>query len=176
VGNITWDLTSAGLAYSTHHFGRAVSAIDRLSVINDRLLLSFAGQDRITIRFTAERDILISEVLNSSLVQGVLYTDSHVPYNPDFRFTGVQDQLEARVFPNPFRDEATIRITSGKQSGATLTIYDVTGRSFMTRQLWLSAGDNNVTVKAEDLPGRGFYIYEIVREGQKTIGKLQLSE
>lgn len=176
VGNITWDLTSAGLAYSTHDFGRAVSAIDRLSVINDRLLLSFAGQDRITIRFTAERDIRISEVLNSSLVQGVLYTDSHVPYNPDFRFTVVQDQLEARVFPNPFRDEATIRITSGKQSGATLTIYDVTGRSFMTRQLWLSAGDNNVTVKAEDLPGRGFYIYEIVREGQKTIGKLQLSE
>ncbi|MEY3248183.1 MAG: hypothetical protein RL742_226, partial [Bacteroidota bacterium] len=69
--------------------------------------------------------------------------------------------------PNPFSNSTVIRyaIPAGTL-GATLSVYDLTGR--MLRSFNLNDGEGAVTINAGDLPD-GLYIYDLQVNGRQVL-------
>ena len=57
----------------------------------------------------------------------------------------------ATIFPNPFSDQLNLTIQASGNEAATISLYDVTGKLLMKRQLQINAGTANITIDAAHL-------------------------
>ena len=117
------------------------------------------------VSFTALKDVQLSEVLsiNSSVTPNEAYqAELRKEVVLDFgnamankSFTLLQNQ------PNPFSQETVIGFQLPKASGATLTIYDISGRVVFTRTNMYNAGVNQVMIDKADLGTTGVLYYQL---------------
>jgi hypothetical protein len=78
--------------------------------------------------------------------------------------------LTLEVYPNPFRDQATLRYTLGNASNVNLTVCDLYGKEILKLvDKTQAAGSYNLTIGKEKLPA-GFYICTLSAGGhQKSV-------
>ncbi len=81
-------------------------------------------------------------------------------------------KVEAEVFPNPFNDHIKVRIKALIGGKAELTIYDVTGRLVLGKELVLTRGDNKFSFLLDTGLKNGLYTLTIKSEGANGQFKL----
>lgn len=109
--------------------------------------------------------------------QAAIYFDYNPPIftNTTFHTIGIPDyflafsdqityekNIEVQVFPNPFRDQTTIRVLGKDYPHLDLLIFDVWGRLMRQKS---SSTDNEVQFYRQDLPA-GVYFYRLQSEGE----------
>ena len=63
--------------------------------------------------------------------------------------------------PNPFKAETSIGFTLPEATTATLSIYDVSGRTLKVIEGDFAKGFNQVTINRSDLSGAGVLYYQL---------------
>lgn len=75
---------------------------------------------------------------------------------------------EVQVYPNPFENEAQMKIVNAPSGEKTLRLFDLSGKLVSTQVF----DNEQLTLKGNALPG-GIYFYEILGEGANiAVGKL----
>ena len=80
----------------------------------------------------------------------------------------VQDIVS--VYPNPFRDKTTLRITNGRITNYELAVYDIYGEKIISDVI---RNSNEFVIRRGGALRPGMYFYE-VRDAEKIIGKGKL--
>ncbi|MCP4437851.1 MAG: T9SS type A sorting domain-containing protein [Aureispira sp.] len=68
----------------------------------------------------------------------------------------VENIIEVKVYPNPFKEQTTLEIEGGNYEGLELSIYDITGKEVMQYQ----TTENSILIQRNQLP-QGIYIYQL---------------
>ena len=76
--------------------------------------------------------------------------------------------------PNPFKDETVIGFELPEASTATLTIYDVSGRTLKVIEGEFAQGFNQVTVNRSELSGTGVLYYQLDTPNDSATKKMIL--
>ena len=76
--------------------------------------------------------------------------------------------------PNPFKNETTIGFELPEASAATLTIYDVAGRTLKAVSGDFAKGYNQVTINRSDLNGAGVLYYQLDTRNDSATKKMIL--
>jgi hypothetical protein len=84
---------------------------------------------------------------------------------------GLARELTTQAYPNPFRDNVKVMLMAPQAQPAAMTIYDINGRTVMTRDLNLDAGVNNLELQLGELRS-GMYILKIVSEGMESTTRI----
>lgn len=74
--------------------------------------------------------------------------------------------------PNPFKDQTTIEFVSTRAEDANITFYDLNGRSVLSRDIPIYAGENELIVHKSELQGAGIYMYEIKTASQHFTNRM----
>ncbi|HSI89626.1 MAG TPA: T9SS type A sorting domain-containing protein [Adhaeribacter sp.] len=82
------------------------------------------------------------------------------------------ERLQFSVFPNPATETATIQFFSEKNTGATLSITNLTGQEVkrLERERW-AAGSGSLTIDVSGLP-KGIYLVRLETGGQVAVRRL----
>ncbi|MCP4442991.1 MAG: T9SS type A sorting domain-containing protein [Aureispira sp.] len=67
------------------------------------------------------------------------------------------EDVEVKVYPNPFTAQATLEVEGGDYQSLELTIYDITGRDVLQ---YVSTGNQKIQIQRNNLP-QGVYIYRL---------------
>jgi len=70
------------------------------------------------------------------------------------------------AYPNPFREEFSVAVTSASAGSAELVIIDVAGREVLRRSLALAPGTENIGIATGTWPA-GVYQVILVAEGER---------
>jgi hypothetical protein len=92
----------------------------------------------------------------------------------DELLTLVPSSLSLSAFPNPFNPSATISFSLSRESGITLSVFDLAGGSVMTlaEGRW-RAGKHSVPFDGSGLPS-GIYFARLTAAGAQVTQKLLL--
>lgn len=78
--------------------------------------------------------------------------------------------LELTAFPNPFSSDVSV-VFEGTEGSGQLVIFDLSGRAVRTVTVSTSAGQNQLTVEASDLPA-GAYFAQLSHDGSAEVIRL----
>lgn len=79
--------------------------------------------------------------------------------------------LEINIYPNPVKDNATIKINSLSNSRALVNIYDVQGKNVYSNSVNTTIGNNLLNVNVSSLT-KGTYFVNVNIDGQKVSSKM----
>ncbi len=82
--------------------------------------------------------------------------------------TGDLDKAAVRITPNPFNDNVTIEVTADKTEVGKVELFDLLGKTILSRPLSISTGKNAVSIETHSLQA-GAYLVKI------TIGNKSLT-
>lgn len=74
--------------------------------------------------------------------------------------------------PNPFSTATNIDFILAEDANATLTVFDVAGRTLMQTTKSYNQGFNTITLSAEDFNGHGILYYQLESNGYKATKKM----
>ena len=115
-----------------------------------------------------EIELLISGNKGKGVVSGASWETREVRY--DF------DAENCYNFPNPFRDETTVRFAVPRDAMAEILVYDASGVAVYRVGIMAVAGVNNVMLKALDYNGRnlpsGVYVMKVIFENETVTKKI----
>ncbi len=80
-------------------------------------------------------------------------------------------EMPVTVYPMPFNDEITFSIDADLAGSATISIFDISGRTVSMTTISLTAGANTITLDAGDIQA-GTYFYNIATDNQIATGQL----
>ncbi len=108
---------------------------------------------------------------------GALYwVDGYVDDYADYaEYTAVESttvsEIPVTVYPMPFNEEITFSIDADLAGTATISIFDISGRTVSVTNISLIAGTNEITLEAGDIQA-GTYFYNIATDSQNATGQL----
>ena len=132
------------------------NAANALSVSNDEVLFS--------LTFTAKTATQVSQVLN--IAQSTEYTSAEAYneaadlYDLSINFNSADNALFQNQ-PNPFRNETVIGFELAEAAAATVTVYDVAGRTIKQYNGDFAKGYNGITINRSELSGSGVLYYQL---------------
>ena len=81
-------------------------------------------------------------------------------------------ELKAKVYPNPFQQEAILEIESPQLEQATILVHDVTGKTIWQLEQMLQPGANQIGLPGKTMAQEGIYYYRIVTGTGSVTGKV----
>ncbi|TAJ04417.1 T9SS C-terminal target domain-containing protein, partial [Marinilabiliaceae bacterium JC017] len=81
------------------------------------------------------------------------------------------DNAQLTLFPNPVKDNLTIRGTVKENPQVGIVVYNVSGQQVYTKQTDVSFGEFSTTINFNGLPA-GMYLVKVTVNGQETIRKV----
>lgn len=115
---------------------------------------------------------ILSSVGQASAIGSGLENKFHLrqgfiqPFSPQSIHTSTNTDLDANVYPNPFREDFQIDFT--ESLSATLTLFDLTGKLLFQREIHDA---KNVSISANHL-ARGTYILHIQSGSKRFKGRV----
>jgi hypothetical protein len=75
---------------------------------------------------------------------------------------------EVKVFPNPFNESLTIKVSTESSKKVSVRLVDVTGRTIVTRELGVVDGIRNLTFTSSEIGkvSAGTYMLQMVTDGK----------
>jgi hypothetical protein len=118
-----------------------------------------------TMTFKASANVQLSEALaiNSKVTAAAAYTGNSEKLDVDVAFNGVAS-AEFALFqnePNPFDNVTTISFQLAEAGAATLTVFDVTGKTVSILRGDYAKGLNSINVTKADLKATGVLYYQL---------------
>ncbi len=143
---------------------------------NDISPVSF-GDNIFTLRFRAKSDGSLGESLNlsSRVTHAEAYegtSNTIIPVQLTGRNNSEHNFALYQNTPNPFNDNTTVEFSLPQSMSATLTVYDLTGKSIWSMTSVFEKGLNLVQVNKSDLNVSGVMYYELNAGGYKATRKL----
>lgn len=87
----------------------------------------------------------------------------------------IDNELDWKIFPNPFRENLTVLLTSYRQTEATLKVSDAAGRIVRSEPLNLKVGDYVIPIEMnQDLKPGVYYLSLVSKYGIKTSKVIKL--
>ena len=74
--------------------------------------------------------------------------------------TLVNENIQVKVYPNPFRTQTILEVEGGDYEQLKLTVYDLTGRNLVQYH----STDDKIQIQRGNLP-QGVYIYQLKGDG-----------
>jgi len=132
------------------------NANDALTVSDDEVLFS--------LTFTAKAATQVSKVMNiaqnTEYTSAEAYNEAAKLYDLTINFNkGANALLQNQ--PNPFRNETVIGFELAEAAAATVTIYDVAGRTIKQYNGDFAKGYNSLTINRSELSGSGVLYYQL---------------
>lgn len=84
--------------------------------------------------------------------------------------SGKNNEGTLKVVPNPFVNEFTVTVVAEKFSNSKIELFDINGNLIMQHDRKLQAGEHNLRMYAEVIPGT--YILKLTIDGKVTTTKL----
>ena len=76
------------------------------------------------------------------------------------------------LYPNPVVEQATVRIQSDKATHGEIRLYDMLGKTVLTRTVELTPGENDYNLALEEFH-KGLYLIELSTDGKHMVtGKI----
>lgn len=174
------DVAISGLTYG------GFSAGDVNPALLERGLLLFSYSEAgtlspsttlLSLDLVAGRDVLLSDVL--SFTDGQVYTegytmnDDNVNLAVDFAGQAVTHAgFSASNYPNPMREQTTIRFVLTTAGATTITVRDLTGRVLISRKIDGAVGANQTQLLRSDFGAAGVYTYTVQAGDELVTRKL----
>ncbi len=139
-----------------------------------------AGTELFHISFTANEDVLLSDVLqvSSRYTKAEAYNGNLYLMDVQFRFEGEATITDEVILyqnqPNPFKATTVIGFELPKATTATLSIYDISGRTLMLIEGDYSKGYHEVSIDKRDLQGSGVLYYQLVTPDFEATKKMMM--
>jgi len=132
-----------------------------------------------SLTLKANADAQLSEVLSvgSRYTKAEAYTADAELFDVKVEFnngTAVNEFALYQNQPNPFKGETVIGFELPEASTATLTIYDVSGRTLRVIEGDFAKGFNQVTVSRSELSGTGVLYYQLDTPNDSATKKMIL--
>jgi len=132
------------------------NAANALSVSKDEVLFS--------LTFTAKSATQVSKAMNiaqsTEYTSAEAYNESAELYDLTIKFNTADNALLQNQ-PNPFRNETVIGFELAEAAAATVTIYDVAGRTIKQYNGDFAKGYNSLTINRSELSGSGVLYYQL---------------
>ncbi len=137
------------------------------------------GQALFSIQFKAKKAGKLSEVLSlSSRFAPEVYSNIEEIYDLELNFNQQEVNTTAVELlqnqPNPFSQQTSIQFTLPSSQPATLTIYDVNGRTIKQYAADYTQGTHRITIEKSDLPTVGLMYYSLETISDKIVKKMIL--
>ncbi len=139
-----------------------------------------ADQVLFTLEFVATKSGKLSSMLNinSNVTKAEAYTDAEMNVaNIDVTFRTNNTEVAVNALyqnePNPFSDVTTVAYELANAGDVTFTLYDVTGKVVLVKDVEGVKGINTVTFTTADMKVRGIVYYQI-ESGDFTATKKML--
>jgi len=132
----------------------------------------------ITVTIRAEQDGWISEMLSldQEILESALYDGNYAEYAIDLQFNKNNAVLAENTLyqntPNPFSETTAIGFDLQTAGPVSLTVYDMSGRTVMTRSLEGSVGYNEIRLTSADIEEKGVLLYELKTAGYTATKKM----
>lgn len=102
-------------------------------------------------------------------VNGIQFNDN------DFVITGVKENSSVvnsiDVYPNPAKDQATIKMNLAKGGNAEIALYNITGQKVYSQNIEAQQGAQQITLPVANL-NSGVYFYSVTINGERVSRKL----
>jgi hypothetical protein len=119
----------------------------------------------------------LGEASNSGIIYfgthggGFYKTGSLVGVDDDFGpISTTEKESMITVYPNPVRDQGSMKVTVNDPNNAQIFIYSLSGNLMKTLHPYLEAGDNAVSFNVSDLPA-GNYIVQLKDGNTSKVSK-----
>ncbi|MFM2392408.1 MAG: hypothetical protein RLZZ546_385, partial [Bacteroidota bacterium] len=109
--------------------------------------------------------------LNNRLVKSEAYSEDLEVMNVElsYRKSDVSNGVTLKQnSPNPFDLSTTIEFSLPEAQAATLTVYDITGKTIYTKQANFAKGVNQVNLTSSDISMTGVMYYQLESKGYKS--------
>ncbi|MGB4960234.1 MAG: cohesin domain-containing protein, partial [Saprospiraceae bacterium] len=138
------------------------------------------GAPLFTITLKAKSNGQLSQALwvNSSITKAEAYTEDYTVLSVDFAVTNrvAETAVLYQNTPNPFKSVTSIGFDLPSEMNATLTIYDVTGKTLRVINDKYSKGHHTVELNKNELGSAGVLYYTLEAEGFKATKKMVVIE
>ena len=102
--------------------------------------------------------------------------DGRFIYSPVLKIDAATSSAALSIYPNPFRQQVIIAVTSPEQDKAVITVTDLAGRRLVEQVSALQKGSNILYLSALSQLGKGTYLFSISTSRQKQTVPLQKIE
>lgn len=134
----------------------------------------------LSLAFTATTDGLISEMVQfSHAFRSEIYTGSNDEVNDvQLAFKGASETVVGTVFelyqnePNPFDETTSVSFFIGEDGGATLSVFDITGKLIYEVADEYTKGLNRVSIDKSELNASGVLYYQLHFQGYIATRKM----
>lgn len=133
-----------------------------------------------SLTFTAKENVRLSEVLqlNSKRTKAEAYNENYQVNTLDLMFSTLEETAGFELFqnqPNPFSVQTTIPFQLYEAGGATLTIFDVSGKVLFRERKSFEEGYNEWIISGENLAANGLIYYRLDTDNGTATRKMVLS-
>ena len=182
---VEFDRFEAGLINLTNDFA-GLSHVDEGKVAVSWNTSAPIKADASDVLFTIVYTALESGTTSHILVDNSITTDE--AYNNDLDVIGIELTNEngqvseagyslSQNRPNPFANQTTIAFTLPSSQEASLTIFDMSGRTLQTFSGVYAKGANEINVEASDwTKSNGVFYYQLNTEGYTATKKMILTD
>jgi bacillolysin len=94
--------------------------------------------------------------------------------NSDIKNITEENEVNFMVYPNPAKDNLTLKFQAGTNDRIKVTVYNLIGQKLITRENPAVSGLNIINLNAGKL-GKGIYIIEIENNGKREHQKFLIS-
>ena len=135
----------------------------------------------LSLLFRAKKEGTVKDAITpGSRISNEMYLKDDVPIKILYNYKEISvEQTELinwYVDPNPFKDRCIIEFFSSHNEEISFSLYDLSGKSVLSKSILINKGKNFITIDANELPCLGTYLY-YVRSGDRSYhGKIVKSE
>lgn len=131
----------------------------------------------LSLLFKAKRTGNVKEVFTpGSFISNEVYLKKDVPVKILFKYKespqANTELLNWYVDPNPFKERCVIEFISTHSEEIKFNLYDLTGKSVLTKSVIISKGKNSIVINADELAESGTYIYYVSASDHSYHGKI----
>lgn len=102
--------------------------------------------------------------------------DGRFIYSPVLKIDAATSSAALSIYPNPFRQQVIISVTSPEQDKAVILVTDMAGRRLIEQVSTLQKGSNILSLPAMSLLGKGAYLFSISTSRQRQTVQLEKIE
>lgn len=181
----TFNFDASKLSYSTIEAGAMKVSAENMNVKDGHIAFSWNTFDATTfsdndVLFTLEFEanangsIANSITLSSDITRSEAYTHNLEAMNVELiiRERNSNEFALGQNNPNPFASSTTIYFSLPEDGDATLTIFDITGKTLKTISGSFVKGKNEVILSADEFDAQAVMFYELESNGQKATKKM----
>jgi hypothetical protein len=171
-----FTLNTAGLEFTNAFSGAIEMSNENVAVFDGQLTAAWTSVDAIsssdelfTLEFRALTDTRLSNAISmtSSITPARAYNSELERFNTALVFNTEEGSTVGSAFelmqnsPNPFENATTIGFTLGEAGPATLTVFDVTGKTVRVENGSFDRGYNEITLTKGELGTSGVLYYQL---------------